>query len=54
MLACIPLCLVIWFGTAAMARLIIGPDLPDVSTALDTLYINAIAMLVFVWRVAGL
>ena len=29
-----------------MARLIIGPALPDRILALDTLYINAIAMLV--------
>lgn len=44
----IPLCLVI-IGVAlvlTMARLIIGPDLPDRILALDTLYINAIAMLV--------
>lgn len=44
----IPLCLVI-IGLAlvlTMARLIIGPDLPDRILALDTLYINAIAMLV--------
>jgi multicomponent K+:H+ antiporter subunit F len=49
----IPLCLVI-IGLAlllTMARLIIGPDLPDRILALDTLYINAIAMLVLlgVW-----
>lgn len=44
----IPLCLMI-IGVAlvlTMARLIIGPDLPDRILALDTLYINAIAMLV--------
>ena len=44
----IPLCLVI-IGLApmlTMARLTIGPDLPDRILALDTLYINAIAMLV--------
>ena len=44
----IPLCLVI-IGVAlvlTMSRLIIGPDLPDRILALDTLYINAIAMLV--------
>ncbi|TIH09164.1 K+/H+ antiporter subunit F [Pseudomonas leptonychotis] len=49
----IPLCLVI-IGIAlvlTMARLIIGPDLPDRILALDTLYINAIAILVLlgVW-----
>jgi len=49
----IPLCLVI-IGVAlvlTMSRLIIGPDLPDRILALDTLYINAIAMLVLfgVW-----
>lgn len=49
----IPLCLVL-IGLAlvlTMARLIIGPDLPDRILALDTLYINAIAMLVLfgVW-----
>ncbi|MBU1282818.1 K+/H+ antiporter subunit F [Pseudomonas sp. NPDC079086] len=49
----IPLCLVI-IGMALIlttARLIIGPDLPDRILALDTLYINAIAMLVLfgVW-----
>ena len=40
----IPLCLMI-IGVAlvlTMARLIIGPDLPDRILALDTLYINAI------------
>ncbi|MFZ3155742.1 K+/H+ antiporter subunit F [Pseudomonas sp.] len=44
----IPLCLAI-IGLAlvlTMARLIIGPDLPDRILALDTLYINAIAILV--------
>jgi multicomponent K+:H+ antiporter subunit F len=44
----IPLCLVI-IGLAlllTMARLVIGPDLPDRILALDTLYINAIALLV--------
>ncbi len=44
----IPLCLMI-IGVAlvlTMARLIIGPDLPDRILALDTLYINASAMLV--------
>ena len=44
----IPLCPMI-IGVAlvlTMARLIIGPDLPDRILALDTLYINAIAMLV--------
>ncbi|WP_445939937.1 K+/H+ antiporter subunit F [Pseudomonas sp.] len=49
----IPLCLVI-IGMALIlttARLIIGPDLPDRILALDTLYINAIVMLVLfgVW-----
>ncbi|MDX1722700.1 MAG: K+/H+ antiporter subunit F [Pseudomonas sp.] len=44
----IPLCLVI-MGLALMltlARLIKGPDMPDRILALDTLYINAIALLV--------
>ncbi|MDM8349242.1 K+/H+ antiporter subunit F [Pseudomonas sp. sp1636] len=44
----IPLCLAI-MGLALMltlARLIKGPDLPDRILALDTLYINAIALLV--------
>ncbi|HEX5843896.1 MAG TPA: K+/H+ antiporter subunit F [Pseudomonas sp.] len=44
----IPLCLVI-MGLAlvlTVARLIKGPDLPDRILALDTLYINAIALLV--------
>ncbi|MBA4289940.1 MAG: K+/H+ antiporter subunit F [Pseudomonas sp.] len=44
----IPVCLVI-IGLAlvlTMARLVIGPDLPDRILALDTLYINAIALLV--------
>ena len=44
----IPLCLVI-MGLAlilCLARLIEGPDLPDRILALDTLYINAIALLV--------
>lgn len=44
----IPLCLVI-MGLAlllCLARLIKGPDLPDRILALDTLYINAIALLV--------
>lgn len=44
----IPLCLAI-MGLALMltlARLIKGPDMPDRILALDTLYINAIALLV--------
>ncbi|MDP3814078.1 K+/H+ antiporter subunit F [Pseudomonas sp.] len=44
----IPLCLVL-LGLAlilCLARLIKGPDLPDRILALDTLYINAIALLV--------
>lgn len=44
----IPLCLAI-MGLAlllTLARLIKGPDLPDRILALDTLYINAIALLV--------
>lgn len=44
----IPVCLVI-IGLALVlttARLVIGPDLPDRILALDTLYINAIALLV--------
>ena len=44
----IPICLVI-MGLALMltlARLIKGPDMPDRILALDTLYINAIALLV--------
>ena len=44
----IPVCLMI-IGMAlvlTMARLVIGPDLPDRILALDTLYINAIALLV--------
>jgi multicomponent K+:H+ antiporter subunit F len=44
----IPLCLLI-LGLALVltfARLIKGPDMPDRILALDTLYINAIALLV--------
>jgi multicomponent K+:H+ antiporter subunit F len=44
----IPVCLAI-MGLALMltlARLIKGPDMPDRILALDTLYINAIALLV--------
>jgi multicomponent K+:H+ antiporter subunit F len=44
----IPVCLAI-MGLAlilTLARLIKGPDLPDRILALDTLYINAIALLV--------
>lgn len=49
----IPLCLAI-MGLALMltvARLIMGPDMPDRILALDTLYINAIAliMLLGIW-----
>ncbi|MGX5220368.1 MULTISPECIES: K+/H+ antiporter subunit F [Pseudomonas] len=44
----IPVCLV-FMGMAlslTVARLIKGPDMPDRILALDTLYINAIALLV--------
>ena len=44
----IPLCLVL-IGLAVLltlARLFKGPDLPDRILALDTLYINAIALIV--------
>ncbi|ARU89405.1 K+/H+ antiporter subunit F [Pseudomonas sp. M30-35] len=44
----IPVCLV-FLGMAlslTVARLIKGPDMPDRILALDTLYINAIALLV--------
>lgn len=44
----IPLCLAL-VGVAfllAVARLFIGPSLPDRILALDTLYINAIALIV--------
>lgn len=44
----IPLCLAI-MGLAlvlTLARLVKGPDMPDRILALDTLYINAIALLV--------
>ncbi|MFI8479748.1 K+/H+ antiporter subunit F [Pseudomonas sp. NPDC078700] len=44
----IPVCLV-FLGLAlslTVARLIKGPDMPDRILALDTLYINAIALLV--------
>jgi multicomponent K+:H+ antiporter subunit F len=49
----IPICLAI-MGLAlllTLARLIKGPDMPDRILALDTLYINAIALLVLfgVW-----
>ncbi|MBX9764659.1 MAG: K+/H+ antiporter subunit F [Pseudomonadaceae bacterium] len=54
----IPVCLVI-IGLAlilTMARLVIGPDLPDRILALDTLYINAIALLVLfgIWLSSAL
>jgi multicomponent K+:H+ antiporter subunit F len=44
----IPLCLVIMAlaFSLTLARLVKGPDLPDRILALDTLYINAIALLV--------
>ncbi|MCQ4348462.1 K+/H+ antiporter subunit F [Pseudomonas stutzeri] len=44
----IPLCLVLIAVAMLLnlARLLRGPDLPDRFLALDTLYINAIAMLV--------
>jgi multicomponent K+:H+ antiporter subunit F len=54
----IPLCLAM-MGLAlvlTLARMIKGPDLPDRILALDTLYINAIALLVLfvVWLDTGL
>lgn len=44
----IPLCLLMLGGALmlTLARLIKGPDLPDRILALDTLYINSIALLV--------
>lgn len=50
----IPLCLVL-LGAALvlnLARLFMGPDLPDRILALDTLYINALALIVVfgIWR----
>lgn len=50
----IPLCLVL-LGVALvlnLARLFMGPDLPDRILALDTLYINALALIVVfgIWR----
>ncbi|MGG2397688.1 K+/H+ antiporter subunit F [Pseudomonas sp. SH1-B] len=50
----IPICLAI-MGLAlilTLARLIKGPDMPDRILALDTLYINAIALLVLfgIWQ----
>ena len=51
----IPLCLVL-IGLAVLltlARLFKGPDLPDRILALDTLYINAIALIVLHGIAAG-
>ena len=50
----IPLCLAM-LGAAlllAVARLVKGPSLPDRVLALDTLYINAIALIILygIWR----
>ncbi|WP_375737945.1 K+/H+ antiporter subunit F [Pseudomonas boanensis] len=54
----IPLCL-IFLGLAlllTLARLIKGPCLPDRALALDTLYINAIALLTLfgIWKGSAL
>lgn len=54
----IPLCLVM-LGLASVlnvARLIMGPDLPDRVLALDTLYINALAIIVIfgIWLASDL
>lgn len=50
----IPLCLVM-LGAALLlvvARLVRGPSLPDRALALDTLYINAIALIILygIWQ----
>lgn len=50
----IPLCLAV-LGAAlllAVARLVRGPSLPDRALALDTLYINAIALIILygIWQ----
>lgn len=50
----IPLCLTL-LGIAlllAVARLVKGPSLPDRALALDTLYINAIALIILygIWQ----
>ena len=50
----IPLCLTM-LGAAlllAVARLVRGPSLPDRALALDTLYINAIALIILygIWQ----
>ena len=50
----IPLCLAM-LGAAlllAVARLVRGPSLPDRALALDTLYINAIALIILygIWQ----
>ena len=50
----IPLCLTL-LGAAlllAVARLVRGPSLPDRALALDTLYINAIALIILygIWQ----
>ena len=50
----IPLCLAL-LGAAlllAVARLVRGPSLPDRALALDTLYINAIALIILygIWH----
>jgi len=54
----IPLCLVLMSLSVLLtvARLIKGPDLPDRVLALDTLYINALALIVLfgIWLGSGL
>ena len=50
----IPLCLVMHAAALllAVARLVRGPSLPDRALALDTLYINAIALIILygIWQ----
>ncbi|HEY6612077.1 MAG TPA: K+/H+ antiporter subunit F [Pseudomonas sp.] len=54
----IPLCLALMSLSVLLtvARLIKGPDLPDRVLALDTLYINALALIVLfgIWLGSGL
>ncbi|WP_407296126.1 K+/H+ antiporter subunit F [Stutzerimonas zhaodongensis] len=54
----IPLCMAIVGLAAALnvIRLIMGPDMPDRVLALDTLYINALAMIVLfgIWLASDL
>ena len=54
----IPLCLVLMSLSVLLTvvRLIKGPDLPDRVLALDTLYINALALIVLfgIWLGSGL